>query len=152
MNELQPLHNKLDQLTASLSPQAQKQLARNIARELAKSQRQRIARQQNPDGTAYAPRKIQAKSKKGRIKKQAMFAKMKTAKHLKTKITPQGVEIGYSGNTAHIAKVHQFGLVGKVDKAGKIKAKYTARQLLGFSKQDIETVENLVLAGLSGKK
>lgn len=152
MNELQPLHNKLDQLTASLSPQAQKQLARNIGRELAKSQRQRIARQQNLDGTAYAPRKIQAKSKKGRIKKQAMFAKMKTARHLKTKTTAQGIEIGYTGQTGYIANVHQYGLVSKVDKAGKIKAKYTARQLLGFSKQDIETVENFVLAGLSGKK
>jgi phage virion morphogenesis protein len=152
MHELQPLKNKLDALIANLSPQAQKQLARNIGKQIAQSQRQRITRQQNIDGSAYAPRKIQAKSKKGGIKRRAMFAKMKTAKHLKTKTTVQGVEIGFTGNTARIARVHQFGLVDKVDKAGKIKAKFAQRQLLGFSKQDIETVENFVLAGLSGKK
>lgn len=151
MHELQPLHNELDALINTLRPERRRLLYQQIGRELARSQRQRIARQQNPDSTAYAPRKIQAKSKKGRIKKQAMFAKMKAAKHLKTKITPQGVEIGYSGNTAAIAKVHQFGLVGKVDKAGKIKAKFAQRQLLGFSKADKEMIADFVLKALSGR-
>lgn len=150
-NGIEQIQTVFDGLLNNISKPRLKTLYRQIGQEIAKSQRQRIARNQNPDGTAYAPRKIQAKRKKGGTKRQAMFAKIKTAKYLKTKITPQGVEIGYSGRTGVIANIHQYGLIGRVDKAGRIKTRYIQRQLLGFTKEDRQKIEDYVIKTLSGK-
>lgn len=152
MNELQPLHNRLDALIANLSPQKRSQLAREVGRELAKSQRQRIARQQNPDGTPYEPRKRQRiKSKKGSVKANAMFAKLRTARLMKTQTNADGVEIGYTGQNAFIAEVHQYGKSARVQPRANWKVKYERRELLGFSDEDVGLVEALAVKCLAGE-
>lgn len=148
MSELQPLQARLDALIAQLSPQKRVRLARDIGRQLATSQRQRIARQQNPDGSAFAPRKPQ-KSRKGSIKKRAMFAKLRTARFMRIRTNADGVEIGYTGQNAHIAAVHQYGLESKVNRRANWKVKYDRRELLGFNDDDLEIVEGLVLQYLA---
>lgn len=148
MNELQPLQARLNALIAQLSPQKRVRLARDIGRQLATSQRQRIARQQNPDGSAFAPRKAQ-KSRKGSIKKQAMFRKLRTARFMRLRTNADGVELGYTGQNAHIATVHQYGLASKVNPNANWKVKYEQRELLGFRDEDLEIVEGLVLQYLA---
>lgn len=148
MSELQPLQAKLDALIAQLSPQKRKQLARGLGRELAKSQRQRITQQKNPDGSRFAPRK-QQKSQKGSIKQQAMFRKLKTARLMKTNTTSDRIEIGYTGKNAYVANVHQFGLRSRVNRQADWKVKYEQRELLGFSEQDLERIEEAILHHLA---
>lgn len=153
MNVLQPLHNRLDALIANLSPQKRSQLAREVGRELAKSQRQRITRQQNPDGSRYAPRKTpkRVKSKRGKIRTGAMFAKLKTTRLMRTKNTADGVEIGYQGQNAFIAEVHQYGKSARVQPKFNWKVKYEQRELLGFSESDVAMIEELVVKHLASQ-
>lgn len=144
MSELQ-LQNKLDALIGQLSPQKRSQLAREIGRQLAQSQRERISQQRNPDGSAFAPRKVQQLSKRGTIRNRAMFSKLKTARFMRTKTTADSVEIGYSGQNAFIAEVHQYGRFARVLRNASWQVKYDKRELLGFSDEDIEKIKDLVI-------
>ena len=57
MATVEEVQAKLTALIANLSPQARRQLGRKIGQALRKSQSNRIARQQNPDGSAFEPTK-----------------------------------------------------------------------------------------------
>lgn len=151
MATVEELQAKFTALINNLSPQARRQLARNIGQALRKSQSQRIARQQTPDGTAFEPRKPRKDfgKKKGRIKRNAMFAKLRTAKHLKVRSNANEVSVGFSGSSAAIANVHQYGLTSTVDRTRNIKAQYAQRELLGFGNDDLELIENLIIEQLS---
>lgn len=142
---------KLTALINNLSPQARRQLARNIGQALRKSQQARIARQQNPDGTAFEPRKAQKQfgKKKGRIKRKAMFAKLRTAKYLKVRSNANEVAVGFTESSSIIANIHQYGLIGTVNKKHGLKVQYAQRELLGFSESDVELIENLIIEQLS---
>lgn len=142
---------KLMALINNLSPQARRQLAHNIGQALRKSQQARIARQQNPDGTAFEPRKPQKQfgKKKGRIKRKAMFAKLRTAKYLKVRSNGNEVAVGFTESSSIIANIHQYGLIGTVNKKYGLKVRYAQRELLGFSKSDVELIENLIIEQLS---
>ena len=98
-----------------------------------------IKAQQGPDGTAYPARKRRKefKGKNGRIKRQkaAMFAKIRTSKHLKVKATGDQIEVGFFGWVARVAHVHQFGRQDRVTKNGPV-YKYQERPLLGLNEQD----------------
>ena len=59
MATIEQVQARLNALINNLSPQARQQLARRIGQQLRKSQQARIARQQNPDGSKYEPRKQQ---------------------------------------------------------------------------------------------
>ena len=151
MATVEEVQAKLNALINNLSPQARRQLARNIGQALRKSQQDRIARQENPDGTAFEPRKPRKEfgKKKGRIKRKAMFAKLRTAKHLKIKSNANEVSIGFTSSSAAIAKIHQYGLMSSPSKTKDFKVRYAQRELLGFSQSDLDVIEDLVLAQLS---
>lgn len=83
MAELQKVDDWLSALLANLEPVARSRMMRQLAQELRRTQQQNIRMQRNPDGSSYEPRKVTARSKKGRIKRQ-MFAKLRTTKYLKT--------------------------------------------------------------------
>ncbi|HDX1153322.1 TPA: phage virion morphogenesis protein [Pasteurella multocida] len=147
MATIEEFNSKFAALLNNLSLAARRELARKIGRNLVQSQRQRITSQQNPDGTAFAPRKQhKLRKKKGRIKRKKMFLKLKTARFLKVKNNINEVNIGFVGNAAHIAKVHQFGLMSEVRKGKKIQ--YVQRELLGFTNQDLEMIEDLIIEQL----
>lgn len=151
MATVQEIQGKLTALVNNLSPQARRQLARNIGQALRKSQSARIARQQNPDGTAFEPRKPHKnfRQKQGRIKRKAMFAKLRTAKHLKVRSNGNEVSVGFNGSSAAIAAVHQYGLKSSPSKNKDFKVQYAQRELLGFGNDDVAEIEKLILQQLS---
>ena len=151
MATVEEVQAKLNALINNLSPQSRRQLARNIGQALRKNQQARIARQENPDGTAFEPRKPRKefRKKKGRIKRKAMFAKLRTARHLKVRSNGNEVSVGFNGSSAAIAAVHQYGLSASPSKNKDFKVQYAQRELLGFSQSDLDIIEDLVIEQLS---
>lgn len=151
MATVEEVQAKLTALINNLSPQARRQLASNIGQALRKNQQARIARQENPDGTAFEPRKPRKEfgKKKGRIKRKAMFAKLRTARYFKIQSNANEVSVGFNGSSAMIAKVHQYGLMSNPSKTKDFKVRYAQRELLGFSQSDLDIIEDLVIEQLS---
>nr|DAT98051.1 MAG TPA: virion morphogenesis protein [Caudoviricetes sp.] len=151
MASVEEIQAKLTALINNLSPQSRRQLARNIGQALRKNQQARIARQENPDGTAFEPRKPRKEfgKKKGRIKRKAMFAKLRTARYFKIQSNANEVSVGFNGSSAMIAKVHQYGLMSSPSKTKDFKVRYAQRELLGFSQSDLDIIEDLVIEQLS---
>ncbi|HGC6387425.1 TPA: phage virion morphogenesis protein [Cronobacter dublinensis] len=144
MSDLQLVNDRLEALISSLSAPARKEMARSIGRKLRASQQQNIKRQQAPDGTPFKPRKAQpVRSKKGRIKRE-MFAKLRTAKYMKTQASASEAVIEFAGNVQRMARVHHYGLRDRPSRRGK-EVQYEARPLLGMSKHDIEMIEDLII-------
>lgn len=83
-------------------------------------------------------------------KREQMFRRLRTARFLKTSAKPDGVEVGYSGVAARIARVHQFGLRDKVNSSGAM-ATYPRRELLGLSKADRMAIARHVIDSLGGR-
>jgi phage virion morphogenesis protein len=122
---------------------------RDIARELRRSQQARIAVQRNPDGTAYEPRKVRTVAKKlrdkrGRLKRTAMFTKLRTARWMTIEASDTQLATGFSGRIARIARVHQFGESTSVV-ANAPKCRYPMRELLGLTHADREAVREQLL-------
>ncbi|SHF00431.1 phage virion morphogenesis (putative tail completion) protein [Modicisalibacter ilicicola DSM 19980] len=148
MDDLDALADWVAPLLAKVEPKQRRALARKVARDLRRSQRERIKAQQNPDGTAYAPRKPQHRAKQGAIRRKAMFSKIRTAKYLKAKGSLESAEVGFVGRVAHIARIHQEGLRAKVDKDGP-HYDYPERRLIGFSASDRELIQDALLKHLT---
>jgi len=147
MSELQLVNDRLEALISSLSAPARKEMARSIGRKLRASQQQNIKRQQAPDGTQFKPRKTQpVRSKKGRIKRE-MFAKLRTAKYMKTQASPNEAVIEFAGNVQRMARVHHYGLRDRPSRKGK-EVLYEARPLIGISGKDMQMIEDEIMAAL----
>ncbi|WP_175773473.1 phage virion morphogenesis protein [Paraburkholderia phenazinium] len=150
MSELQALEKWAGGLLAQLSPAARRSAMRDVARELRRSQQARIAAQRNPDESAFAPRKARAakgkklREKKGRIKRAAMFAKLRTARFLDIESDAMGLAVGFAGRVSRVARVHQYGLKDRVAPHG-VEYKYPARALLGFTDTDRDLIRDMLL-------
>jgi phage virion morphogenesis protein len=145
---LQALDGWLEPLISKLKPAERRRLARTIARELRRSQSQRIARQENPDGSPFEPRKPQNRKRKGAVRRRAMFSKIRQAKHLRIFTSPASAEVGFIGNVARIADAHQKGLRDRVDRNGPY-YKYPKRELVGFTESDIRLIQDLLITHLT---
>lgn len=88
------------------------------------------------------------RSKKGGIRKKAMFTKLRTSKFLKLRIDPESGGIRFAGMAADIARVHQYGLRAPVVKGG-VEYDYPERELLGFTKRDLEMITDEIMAHVS---
>lgn len=148
MAELQALSDHLGTMLIKLSDVERRKLEMSIGRKLRASQKTRITKQQNPDGSKYVPRKNKLRDKKNKIKNK-MFNAIKNAKWMKVQRTTEGVAVGFADRVAFIARVHQFGLRDKVDRDGPT-VKYNSRELLGFTPEEMAMIENDVLAYISG--
>ncbi|EPT0780880.1 phage virion morphogenesis protein [Enterobacter roggenkampii] len=137
MDDLQRVDDWLAALLANLEPAARNRMMRQLAQELRRSQQQNIRLQRNPDGTAFEARRVTARSKKGRIKRQ-MFAKLRTTKYLKTGATADSASVQFDGKVQRIARVHHYGLRDRVRRNGP-EARYPARRLLGVN-DEVETI------------
>lgn len=131
MDDLQRVDDWLAALLANLEPAARNRMMRQLAQELRRSQQQNMRQQRNPDGTGFEPRRVTARSKKGRIKRQ-MFAKLRTTKYLKTAATADYASVQFDGKVQRIARVHHYGLRDRVRRNGP-EAQYPARRLLGVN-------------------
>lgn len=148
MSDLTVLQERLAGLIASLSPAARRQMAAEIAKKLRASQQQRIKRQQAPDGTPYAARKRQpVRSKKGRIKRE-MFAKLRTSRFMKVKGSDSAAVVEFTGKVQRMARVHQYGLKDRPNRHSQ-EVQYPARPLLGFSRDDEQMIEDIIIQHLS---
>ncbi len=148
MDDLQQLDDWLAPLLAKLTPAKRRTLAREIARDLRRRQQQRIAAQQNPDGSSYVPRKPLLRDRKGQIRRRAMFGKIRQASYLKAQATPDEASVGFSGRVARIASVHQLGLRDRVRSDGP-EYNYPKRRLLGLSPEEVEGLRDQILRFLS---
>ncbi|WP_420300796.1 phage virion morphogenesis protein [Enterobacter sp. BNK-8] len=137
MDDLQRVDDWLAALLANLEPAARNRMMRQLAQKLRRSQQQNIRLQRNPDGTAFEARRVTARSKKGRIKRQ-MFAKLRTTKYLKTAATADSASVQFERNVQRIARVHHYGLRDRVRRNGP-EARYPARRLLGVN-DVVETI------------
>lgn len=137
-------------LLADIEPGARARLARKVATDLRRSQQRRIAAQRNPDGSPYVPRKREPlRGKAGRIKRGVMFKRLRGSGYLRTRADAAQASVEFTGRTARIARVHQFGQVDKVRPNGP-RAAYARRELLGFTKADIDTIRAALIAHLRG--
>lgn len=91
----------------------------------------------DPDGTAYEPRRVTARTKQGRIRRQ-MFAKLCTTKYLKAVASPDSASVEFEGRVQRIARVHHYGLRDRVSRRGP-EVQYSQRRLLGVN-DEVETV------------
>lgn len=133
MSELQKVDDWLAALLANLELPARKRMMRDLAQQLRRTQQNNIRLQRNPDGTAYEARKVTARSKKGRIKRQ-MFSKLRTAKYLKTAASADSASVQFAGQVQRIARVHHYGLRDRVSRRGA-EVRYAERRLLGVNKE-----------------
>lgn len=150
-DDLKALEQWAGVLLANLDPARRRQVTTKVAQDLRRSQQQRIKAQQTPEGQQYTPRKPRKdlRGKKERIKKQkaAMFAKLRTNKHLQVKADGNDIAVGFFGRVARIARVHQFGLTDRVTRDGP-EVSYAERQLLGFSSADRALIGEALLKHL----
>ncbi|HDS6504662.1 TPA: phage virion morphogenesis protein [Enterobacter asburiae] len=146
MDDLQRVDDWLAALLANLEPAARNRMMRQLAQELRRSQQQNIRLQRNPDGTTFEPRRVTARSKKGRIKRQ-MFAKLRTTKYLKTAATADSACVQFAGQVQRIARVHHYGLRDRVSRKGP-EVRYAERRLLGLNSETNNVVKTTILKQL----
>jgi phage virion morphogenesis protein len=140
-NDLAELDKLLKAMSVKLRTVAQK-----AATTLRNRNADRIKRNVTPDGEAFEPRK---RDHQGKIrKKAAMFKKLRAARRLKKKANAEGLEVGFTGNDARIARVHHEGLKDRLDRHSSKRIKYPARPLLGFSDLDEHEVIDAVMGAL----
>lgn len=147
MADLEALETWLSPLLQKLDGRGRAQLARKAAQQLRRSQQQRIRAQVNPDGSPFEARKPRdLRGRKGRIKRR-MFEKLKMARYLKAKGTPQQAVIGFAGRVSRIARVHQYGLKDRAEPRSP-ETVYARRQILGLTQHDLDFICDLAIAEL----
>ncbi len=148
-DDLRALEDWAGALLNQVQPAERRKVTQAIARELRRSQQQRIGAQRNPDGTPYAPRKPrqQLRAKAGRIKQRKMFAKLRTARYLRLQSDASSIALGFAGRVSRLARIHQYGLR---DKPGRNSPdiQYQRRELLGFSDAELEMIRDQLLQHL----
>ncbi|HCT2636102.1 TPA: phage virion morphogenesis protein [Enterobacter roggenkampii] len=144
MSEFKPFDDRLNGLIAAMSPASRRKLAGEIAKELRKSQQQRIKQQKAPDGSPYQARKRQPlRAKTGRIKR-AMFQKLRTGRYMKATGRENSAVVEFTGKVQRIARIHQYGLKDRPNPHSR-DVQYAERQLLGFNQKDKEIVESFIM-------
>ncbi|QMM53877.1 phage virion morphogenesis protein [Enterobacter sp. RHB15-C17] len=147
MSEFKPFDDKLAGLIGALSPAGRRKLAAEIAKELRRSQQQRIKQQKAPDGTPYHARKRQPlRGKTDRIKR-AMFQKLRTSRYMKASGRNDAAVVEFTGKVQRIARIHQLGLKDRPNPHSR-DVQYSERQLLGFNQADKNLVEELIIEHL----
>ncbi|BDO02031.1 virion morphogenesis protein [Klebsiella quasipneumoniae subsp. quasipneumoniae] len=144
MNDFKPFEDKLAGLIAALSPAGRRRMTVDIAKKLRQRQQQRIKSQKAPDGSPFAPRKRQpVRAKQGRIKRE-MFAKLRTNRYMKATGNDSAAVVEFTGKVQSIARVHQLGLKDKPSPKSTA-VDYPQRQILGFTDDDRQLVERVIV-------
>lgn len=147
MAELQEVDAWLDALLAGLEPAARKRMMRDLAQQLRRSQQKNIRMQRNPDGTTYEPRRVRARTKQGRIRRQ-MFAKLRTTKYLKALASQDAASVEFESRVQRIARVHHYGLRDRVGRKG-MEVRYAKRRLLGMNHETDMLIQGKLFEYLS---
>lgn len=140
MNDFELIEDWIAPLIKKTSISNRRKLARRIGQKLQASQSNRIRDQKNPDGTPYLGRKDSSSKR--------MFEKIRKRPHLRMHSDQNTVEVGFTGRASNIAQIHQEGLTDSPNPSGK-KVRYNRRELLGFSQQDTQDINDLLIQYLS---
>ncbi|PID61706.1 MAG: phage virion morphogenesis protein [Gammaproteobacteria bacterium] len=141
ISELRPwLQTYIDRL----SPSERKKLMRKIAQNLAKANRQRMAKQQSPDGETWQERKPQRDAKSNRNK---LFVKLRQAKSLRKRVQGNRIIVGFNGSAGRIARIHHYGLRERLQYG---EADYPVRELIGIIDDDKKMTEQTILGHIEG--
>jgi phage virion morphogenesis protein len=148
----------LQPLLTRLEPAERRALARTLATGLRRRQAARIAAQRNVDGSPYAPRakprpvrdRAAAPGPQAKVRHRlgAMFAKLRTMRHVKATASPASAIVEITGRTARIASIHQYGLFDRPQPGGP-QVRYPVRELLGLSSDDHIWLQEQVLTCLT---
>ncbi len=150
MSDFKPFDDRLAGLIGALSSAGRRKLAAEIAKELRKSQQQRIKQQKAPDGTPYQARKHQPlRAKKGRIKR-AMFQKLRTSRYMKASGRENSAVVEFTSKVQCIARIHQYGLKDRPNVHAQ-DVQYAERQLFGFCEGDKQLTHETIYKHLSLK-
>ncbi len=133
-----------ESLIAALAPAQRRLLAKDVAFALRTMNAERIKRQENPDGSAYEPRKPQRHVSKKR-KNLRMFNKLRTLRFLRRKYAASHASITFF-RAHNVARVHQYGLYSHVGRG--IRVKYAKRELVGHNQESINMIENKIFTHL----
>ncbi|MFV9712071.1 MULTISPECIES: phage virion morphogenesis protein [unclassified Pantoea] len=147
MAELHEVDAWLAALLSQLEPAARKKMLREVAHDVRRIQQANITAQRSPDGTAWEPRRVSARSKKGRIRR-GMFAKLKTAKYLKAQAGADAAEVAFVPGVQKLARVHHYGLRDRVSRRGPV-VKYAERALLGVDDSVQRKVQEILMLWLN---
>lgn len=147
MDNLHEVDAWLNALLAKLEPAERKKMLREVARDVRRIQQANMTAQRAPDGSAWEPRRVSARTNPGRIKRK-MFVKLKTAKYLKTKATGDSAEVAFIPAVQRLARVHHYGLRDRVSKRG-ITVKYTERPLIGLDDKAAVSIKDTLMRWLS---
>jgi len=147
--DLEDIQDWAAAILAQLSPSERKRVNRAVAMELRRNETQRIASQQNPDGAPFAPRRARKnlRGKKGQVRRK-MFARLRTAKHLRINVSETEAKVGYTGRAARIAWIHQSGGTDRPS-AKQAPVRYPRRRLLGFTDASRAKVMDVLIAHLA---
>ncbi len=138
-------------LAARLSPSQRRTLARRIGQHLRRSNAERVAANQQPDGSAMEPRKPRLRRDGDRVRKKGrMFRKIALARNMKIDAEEDGVSLSFVGDVRKTAEVHHFGLRDRVARfRGAPEVQYPARRLMGFGDEDPDAIMQAVLDHLA---
>ena len=143
------LEHNLDELDAwltarlaALTPSEQSKLLRKVGQDLRRENTRRMTAQTTPDGERWTPRKAQPRRKANDGK---MMRKLRTGRHLRLRIIPGELRLGFTGRDARLARIHHYGLRDALQYGI---AQYPARELIGISTQDEALIRNSILRHL----
>ncbi|KNC17475.1 virion morphogenesis protein [Pantoea sp. RIT-PI-b] len=147
MAELHEVEEWLGALLSQLEPAMRTKMLREVARDVRRIQQNNITMQRSPDGMAWEPRRVTARTKPGRIRRK-MFAKLKTTKYLKAQANANMAEIAFVPGVQKLVRVHHYGLRDRVNRRG-MEVKYAERPLLGINDEVESKVREALLRWLS---
>lgn len=136
-DELERLDSWLEPLMEKLNTGERRKLIRKVAMDMRRSQQERMKNQRNPDGSAWEARLRQSGRK---VRQRAMFRKLRLARYLRIKSSPEHFELAFTERSGRIARIHHYGLRAKVNRFG-LQHTYASRQLLGLSDADVALIE-----------
>ncbi|WP_201556283.1 phage virion morphogenesis protein [Psychrobacter sp. 72-O-c] len=126
-DELAPWLDRIDQ---QLDSGQKRKLNRRLSTKLRMQMKRRIKAQKDPDGRKFTPRK---RNQAGSIRQGAMFKRL--PKMIKTAYSSNHAEVGFSGRTAEVMAVHQYGKTIKPSEDSKA-TRYPIRETVGWSDDD----------------
>lgn len=142
--ELQIVEDWVQPLIQRMRPVERRRLLLNLARGLRQRQSRRITAQRDPDGRPYEKRKPRTGTN------GPMFRRLRQAKHLRAVADTAAAQVGYSGRTARIARIHQEGLSERIAPGGPL-VQYPQRRLIGWSDDDRQWVIDTAHQYLAGR-
>ena len=143
MDGIAGLSHWLDGFALQLEPNQKKELMRMLAQGMRLRFKDRISKQQNPDGNSFVPRK---RNQIGNIKRQgAMFQRLKN--RLKTEYTTDQAAVGFAGRDTYVASVHHLGRTIRPSAQAK-PTRYAIRELVGFGQDDEQWAMSIIMSYL----